>query len=173
MRLVAILIGLLTAIYVADVLGRLRGPPALGASCAHAVAARPIERVGEGFVCVPSAAAEANGLRAFDRSCQGRDGPHPCGRMSMRRRLLVGGTVSLLHATAADLEALPGVGPRLAKAIVDARPKDLPALAAIRGFGRARASALAHAVGLDDRRSPDICSMGLWPTTSSGYGRPR
>jgi Helix-hairpin-helix motif len=173
MRLVAIVIGLLTAIYVTDVIGRLRGPPALGASEAHAVAARPIERAGQGFVCVPSAAADASGLRAFDRSCQGRDGPHPCGHMSARRRLLVGGMLDLGHATVDDLEALPGIGPRLAKAIVDARPADLPALAAIRGLGRARASALAHAVGLDDRRSPDICSTGLWPTISSGYGRPR
>jgi hypothetical protein len=172
-RLVAFLIGLFTAIYLADLSVRLRGPPGPVAQTPVTADAWPVERVGEGLVCVATGVASANGLHAFDRSCRGRDGPYRCGRMSTQRRLLVGGTIDLQRASVGELEALPGIGPRLAKAIVEARPADLAALAAVRGVGHARASAVAYAVGLDDRRLPDICSTGLWPTISSGYGRLR
>jgi Helix-hairpin-helix motif len=176
-RVISILVGLFTAIYVRDVFLRLHGPPAPALAPEQSVPDLvPILETrdqGQGLACLPGCLASAYGLRAFDRSCTSRDGPYRCGRMTASRRLLVGGAIDLRSAGVDELEALPGIGPRLAQAIRQARPSSLAELTAVRGIGQKRAAVLAHAVGLDARRMADICSMGLWPTISSGCGRPR
>jgi competence ComEA-like helix-hairpin-helix protein len=47
--------------------------------------------------------------------------PCPCARWPARLRLLLGAPLALERATAADLELLPGVGPRIAAAIARER----------------------------------------------------
>jgi hypothetical protein len=94
--------------------------------------------------------------------------------MPAARRLVLGVALDLDRAGPADLAALPGVGVRLAERILAARPlSDGAALARVRGVGSRRAEALAAWLGLDGGRIYDICSMGSWPTTSSGCDKPR
>lgn len=58
-----------------------------------------------------------------------------------------GGRVSLNHATTADLEGLPGIGPALAARIVAGRPfRSLADLDRVRGIGPAKLRALTSLV---------------------------
>ena len=94
--------------------------------------------------------------------------------------MLIGAPLDLETATLADLEALPGVGPRLALRLDAARAclragraSAVDRLGSIRGIGRKKAALLARFLGLDVGGGDDICSWGSWPTTSSGSDRPR
>ena len=131
------------------------------------------ERVGHGLRCVEA----ESGRLPYARCCEAG----PCGRMSSTRRLLLGAPLELAFATTEDLEALPGIGPKLAARIFSVRAqlasgtsprlKSVRALAQIRGVGARRANELAGVLGLDERVVHDICSLGSWPTTSSGCGK--
>jgi hypothetical protein len=147
----------LVLLHAWDVVTRLRGPPPLGPARAPSDEGRvPIERAGQGVVCAPRALAAS------------------CAPMPAARRLVLGVALDLARAGPADLAALPGVGMRLAQRILAARPlPDRAALARVRGVGGRRAEALAGWLGLDGARIYDICSMGSWPTTSSGCDKLR
>jgi len=55
--------------------------------------------------------------------------------------------VSLNKATQAELEALPGIGPTLAKAIIEGRPYDTAQdLLRVQGIGEKRLEAIAPLV---------------------------
>jgi len=150
-------------LYVGNTVERLLGATWLGAampSAAPAIRLRvPIELPGAGVLCASAAAVPVDA---------------PCRKLQAERRLLLGVALDLESASAADLEALPGIGPRLAQRIAASRPlPSVLALARVRGIGPKKAQALAPLVGLDARRLPDICSTGSWPTTSSGCDKQR
>jgi hypothetical protein len=173
-RLLALVVAVLTLVYLHDVAQRLRPPPTLGEPVPGPQVARiPIERVGQGVSCLPVERAARLAIPRFARRCPRADGGEvPCGRMGAARRLLLGDRIDPVQASYDELLAVPGIGPALAARIVAARPADAAGLARIRGLGRARAGALVGPLGLDDPARHDICSMGSWPTTSSGSDRP-
>lgn len=155
----ALVLGGLWLLYAADTAARLRGPTWLGSPASALVSTHaPVAVPGQGVLCVPATLAK----------------DPRCGRLGASRRLLVGSGLALPTASVADLEALPGIGPRLAARIAVARPlSNVLALARVRGIGPRRAASLAPLLGLDERRLPDICSVGAWPTTSSGCDKLR
>jgi competence protein ComEA len=67
------------------------------------------------------------------------------------------GKVNLNTADSAELEALPGIGPTIAKAIIEARPwKSVDELDKIRGLGKNRIAALRNLVTTDDAPATTI-----------------
>ncbi|MES2637915.1 MAG: helix-hairpin-helix domain-containing protein [Myxococcota bacterium] len=69
---------------------------------------------------------------------------HPLAPVATR---VFGGRLSLNHATMADLEGLPGIGPALAARIVAGRPfRSLDDLDRVKGIGPAKLRALAPLV---------------------------
>ena len=88
----------------------------------------------------------------------GPDGVARCGPgipLSAAQRLTIGARLDVNQASAEDLALLPGVGPQLAKAIVDERQrrggfKSLDELDAVPGVGPARLQTLKAAVEIPE-----------------------
>lgn len=81
--------------------------------------------------------------------------------LSAERRLALGVTLDLNHESVAGLEALPGVGPKMAARIVAARPFEQVAdLVRVRGIGPKRRAGLAPLVRVGDRSSPSGSRRG-------------
>ena len=99
----------------------------------HAVdAAAPDER-GSGAQDVPADMASLSPAQAVPA------GPSPAAVAA----LALGKPLSLQHASAADLEALPGVGPTLARRIVEGRPyRTVEDLDRVKGIGPRKMDAL-------------------------------
>jgi competence protein ComEA len=76
------------------------------------------------------------------------DGAYRLGHMSGERLLTLGGALNLNTATAEDLEALPGVGPVLARRIIEYRQargpfQTIDDLLAVHGIGKKKLAQLA------------------------------
>ncbi len=101
---------------------------------------------------------EADGVcRLTERA---RAAPCPCGELPTELRRVLGLPLSLARASAADLESLPGIGPRRAQAILEARTRrpfaSVDELQRVRGIGPNTARALAAQlfVGADPACDP-------------------
>jgi competence ComEA-like helix-hairpin-helix protein len=118
---------LLAASLVAVLAGfawRGRGPPPLGPPHQAPGCVRPVEIPGEGVAC--DGTADERGAR-----------------MAPARLAAFGVAVDLNRASAAELESLDGIGPRLAQRIVAARPfAGVDDLVRVRGIGEKRLAAL-------------------------------
>ena len=174
----AICLLVLTSVQLRVAWLRLVGPAPLGPPL-PARTAYATERVGDGLVCT------ADRVRARSRMC--REGP--CGELSTQRRLLLGAPLDPWHMSLRDWEALPHVGPARARALSAAfapgQGGHTPAGKALGGITQAGIAGIAHIRGfgarlsanvtaqLDAEARSDICSVGSWPTTSSGYDRLR
>ena len=131
---VALLLG--TALLVARGLGPA---PTLVEIDAGEGCAVPVEWLGEGIRCLDEGTAESLGLAAGDRLHP--DGGHD--RMAPARLAALGVLLDANQATAAELEALRGVGPSLAARIVAGRPyRSVRELAAVPGLGWRRLARL-------------------------------
>jgi hypothetical protein len=199
---IALAIALLTAWWIDHAVAWVRGPRVLGAARAPSPGRQvPVEVEGQGLACVEVHAAVVARLEAFDRVCPAPSdlgaslsAGRWCGHMSAPRRLLLGAALDGRTASVRDLEVLPGVGEVIARrlrAAIDGENGSpiaspitnanasgpahtrLGPLLRVRGIGRTRAGRLARLLALDGTSFRDICSMGLWPTTSSGSGRLR
>ena len=157
----AICLLVLTCVQLRVAWVRLVGPAPLGPPLPGR-RAYATERVGHGLVCT------ADRMRARQRLC--REGP--CGELSTERRLLLGAPLDPRHMSLRDWEALPQVGPARARALSAAFAEGgTAAISHVRGLGaRLSANVIAQ---LDVEARSDICSVGSWPTTSSGYDRLR
>lgn len=111
----------------------------------------PIELPGQGVRCLSTAAAQQLGLMAGDVWPLGPGGERASGppaRMAPRRLLAAQVRLDPETATAAELEALPDLGPQLAQRIVETRAaravsgqpplRTRAALLQISGFGKHR-----------------------------------
>jgi competence ComEA-like helix-hairpin-helix protein len=111
---------------------------ALGRAGPAPSCAVPIERTGRGVECVSADDALRNGLRAG----QG---------MAPDRLAAWDVALDANHASVAELASLPGVGPALAKRIVEARPfATVEDVARVRGIGRRRLARLRARLFLDE-----------------------
>lgn len=111
----------------------------------------PVEEPGQGVRCLSAAQAQRLGLLAGDVWPLGPDGEPtagPPGRMAPRRLLAAQVLLDPQTATAAELQALPEIGPQLAQRIVQARSER-----AARGEPPLRRRAdLLQIAGLGERR---------------------
>ncbi|MEO6953214.1 MAG: hypothetical protein ABI321_15540 [Polyangia bacterium] len=159
----AICILVLTCVQLRVAWLRLVGPRPLGPPLAARVA-YATELVGQGLSCTS--------LRARARTRLCRDGP--CGELSTERRLLLGAPLDPRRMSVRDWEALPHIGPARARALHDAfdargAASWVERLRHVRGLGKRLAADLTTRLDVETRS--DICSLGSWPTTSSGYDR--
>lgn len=118
------------------------GPPRavpLGPAEPDPACAVAIERAGEGVLCMDEAAAEGLGVLPGDRL----DADGGVGRMAPERIELFAAPVDVNAASAAELAALPGVGPHLAGRIAAARPfASVDSVRGVPGIGPGRWRAL-------------------------------
>lgn len=107
---------------------------------------RPAALVDGRLVCGDASLA---GLRALCPRVRADDGAavslQDCeaGRMPGMELLALGGTIDVNSAAALEIEALPGIGPTLARRIVEARPfRSVDDLERVSGIGVVRLAAL-------------------------------
>jgi hypothetical protein len=110
----------------------------------------PVERPGDGVVCLSADAAARLGLDAGEVWLTGPSGERLSGpprRMAPERRLAAGVPLDPETASAAELEALPDVGPQLARRMIEARLhrplRSRSALLSVPGVGPHRLARIA------------------------------
>ena len=156
MRSLVLCLLVLTCVQLRVAWLRLVGPAPLGAPLVSRTA-YATESVGNGLVCIPVPRA----------SRSGRDS-RSCGAISVERRLLLGVPLDPRHMSVRDWEALPQIGPARARALHAAFASGT-SWRQVRGLGARLTEALAARLDVESRS--DICSLGSWPTTSSGYDK--
>lgn len=118
--------------------------PALGPVITETPCALPVEHPGIGILCLDPAVTR--GLQpgeGLPLSLMGTRSAGPPVRLPPHSRLALGLPVDLNRAPAAELEALPGIGPALARRIVEGRPyRDVVELRRVPGIGPRRLAAL-------------------------------
>ncbi len=126
--------------------------------------------------CLEPAEAVGDGIRSLDVRCGAT--PEPRRPVRGAARLLFGQTLDLNCAEAADLEALPGIGPARAAAIVSARPFfSLAGLERVRGIGPQTVEGLKGWAGVvetsgDGTACPSSRPGGAGRAGDAGKGKP-
>jgi competence protein ComEA len=144
-----------------------RVPDAAGARFALVLALLFLAPVGSAVPEPPPALAPA----WIDGECRlaaaGAGRPCACAAIPGALRRALGWPIPLATATAADLEALPGIGPARARAIADDRARngrlrDADALERVPGFGPATVARLRPLVLASEDADPACNWGGEW-----------
>jgi hypothetical protein len=123
--------------------GAARPASGLGRAGPAPPCAVPVERAGWGVECLAADDALRKGLRAGSG-------------MAPDRLAAWGVAIDPNHASAAELASLPGVGPVLAKRIMEARPfRRVEEMLRVKGLGQRRLARLRERLFLDDGRLDD------------------
>ncbi|MGQ0792989.1 MAG: ComEA family DNA-binding protein [Deltaproteobacteria bacterium] len=93
-------------------------------------------------------------FRSGDRLTVAEGGKIERSRMEGEKTIALGGKIGINSAAAGELEALPGIGPSLARRIIEYREangifKSLEELMDVRGIGRKKYEALRNSASLD------------------------
>src|SRR5437763_6747077 len=122
----------------------VRPPAVLGRAGPAPPCEVPVERAGEGVICLGSAEAARRGLRAG-------------AGMRPERLAAWDAPVDVNRATLAELASLDGIGPKLAARIVAGRPfRSVEEVATVRGIGRRRLARLRPRLVLDEEEGNDV-----------------
>jgi competence ComEA-like helix-hairpin-helix protein len=126
-----------------------RPPPALGRAGPALACAIPVEKTGEGVICLTAEAARQQKLMAGDRvDTRGRMAR---GRMAPDRLAAWRAAVDVNRATVEELASLDGIGVKLAARVVAGRPYvTIDDVARVKGIGPRRLARLRDRLVLDE-----------------------
>ena len=156
----------------------LASPPVLGPPHPASPCSFPVERAGEGVVCLDEAEedqARRSGIEAGDRVAVIGAGTgsriEKIGRMAPSRLELFAVPIDVNAAPVEELASLAGIGPHLAERIAAARPfASIQDVGAIKGIGARKIETLAPRLRL---RPPSMTQPAPVVVDGGAQSRPR